>query len=268
MKCKDIEERFSDYLSGGMTSGEKRDFKKHLAGCEGCRVQCEHMETAWKALGKLPEEEPSPAQRSRFYAMLETEKRRELDKVSLSQRIERWVTSLWPRRPVVQFGFSLIFLVVGLFVGTRIQMNGHRNGEMAMLREEVSDMRQMVSMSLLNNPSSSERLRGVSFSSTVRRPSDTLLESLLNTLNSDPNVNVRLSAVDALFAFSSRPGVRDALIASLSTQTSPLVQISLIDLLVQMQEKRSLEALRRLIQDQGVDHTVKRYAEKRIDDLT
>ena len=94
------------------------------------------------------------------------------------------------------------------------------------------------------------------------------MASLFNTLNSDPNVNVRLAAVDALFAFSSRPGVRDALIASLSDQTSPMVQISLIDLLVQIQEKKSFEALRRLIQNQDVDQTVKQYAEKRIEDLT
>ena len=87
-------------------------------------------------------------------------------------------------------------------------------------------------------------------------------------MNADPNVNVRLAAVDALFAFRDRPGIRNALIASLSRQTSPLVQISLIDLLVEIRERRSLEALRDLLQNEHIDQTVKQHAEKRIKELT
>lgn len=268
MSCKRFEERIPEYVAGNMSEDEKRAMADHLSGCEGCRLQSEQMQAALEALDTLPEEEPSPVLRSRFYAMLESERRREAEKVHWSERLERWLSGIWPRRPVIQFGFSVALLVVGLFLGGRFQVGIHRNGEMAQLRQEVTDMRQMVSLSLMSQASSSERLRGISYTAGIDQPSESLLNNLLTTLNSDPSVNVRLAAVDALLLFSDRPGVRDALVASLNKQSSPLVQISLIDLLVQIQEKKSLEALRNLIQSHDVDQTVKQYAEKRMEDLT
>ena len=267
MTCERIQERFTDYLSGEIKAAEKKALEDHLAGCGTCRLQLERMETVWRGLDHLPEKEPSPALRSRFYAMLESEKRGEREKVSLFRRIESLLASLWPRRPALQLAYALGFLIVGLFVGHRTQVGEHRNGEMAALRQEISDMRQIVSLSLMNQSYSGERLRGIQYTTQVNHPTESLLETLLNTLNSDPNVNVRLAAVDALFVFSDRPGIRDALVASLLQQTSPLVQISLIDLLVEIRERRSLESMRELIQNEKVDPTVKKYAERRIQEL-
>ena len=268
MTCERNEERFSAYLSGEMEADEKKVLEDHLAGCDACRLQFAQMETVWTGLGDLPEKEPSPALRSRFYTMLESEKRRTAEKAFLSDRIGGWIVSLWPRRPAFQFAFALGFLIVGLLIGSRLQVGRPRNGEISALRQEITDMRQMVSVSLMNQTSSSERLRGIQYTASINQPKLPLLETLLSKLNSDPNVNVRLAAVDALFAFSDRPGVRNALIASLSRQTSPLVQISLIDLLVEIRERRSLEALKNLLQNKDIDPTVKEHAEKRINELT
>ena len=44
-------------------------------------------------------------------------------------------------------------------------------------------------------------------------------------------------------------------------------QISLIDLLVEIRERRSLEALRGLIKDQTVNGAVREHAEKRMKEL-
>ena len=268
MTCEKIQEGFSEYLSGELETGEKKILEEHLAGCETCRIQLARMESVWTGLSDLPEREPSPALRSRFYAMLESEKRRVAEKVSLSGRIGAWIVSLWPRRPAFQFACALGFLIVGLLLGSRLQVGQHRDGEIATLRQEIIDMRQMVSVSLMNQTSSSERLRGIQYTTSINQPTEPLLETLLSRLNTDPNVNVRLAAVDALFAFNDRPGIRDALIISLSRQTSPLVQISLIDLLVEIRERRSLEALKKLLRNQNIDPTVKEHAEKRINELT
>jgi hypothetical protein len=268
MICKEAQDRFSEYVSGRMEPVEKKGLEDHLSECEICRLQLEQMEIVWNTLGDLPEREPSPALRSRFYAMLEREKRREADKAGAVERIERWIVSLWPRRPVFQLACTAGLFILGVFLGSRLQTGVHRNGEMATLRQEITEMRQMVSVSLMNQSSSSERLLGIQYSTQIHSPTEPLLETLLSALNSDSNVNVRLAAVDALYAFSDRPGIREALIASLSRQTSPLVQIALIDLLVEIRERRSLEALRNLILDQDVDRAVKEHAEKRIKELT
>jgi hypothetical protein len=269
MNCEKFESRLTEYITGTLSPEENKAIENHLAECESCRLQAGQMKTAWAALGNLSEAEPSPVLRGRFYTMLENEKRKQKESIPWSKRVEHWFTGFWPRRPVIQFSFSLGLLVIGLVAGGWIQMSAQRNGEVAQLRREVADMKQTVSMTLMNqSASSSERLRGINLTSQVSNPTEPLLETLLNRLNFDPSVNVRLAAVDALYAFSGRPGIRDALIQSLATQTSPLVQISLIDLLVLIREKHSLEALRKLIQNQGTNETVKEYAEKRIAELS
>ena len=59
-------------------------------------------------------------------------------------------------------------------------------------------MRQLVALSLMQQQSASERLRGVSWAyqrGTIRRE---VLAALVSAVNHDTNVNVRLAAVDAL----------------------------------------------------------------------
>jgi hypothetical protein len=267
MTCGDYQERFSDYLSGEMEDDQKKVFDEHLAECPDCRLHFKEMKTVWKELGDFPESEPSPALRSRFYAMLAREKYRQEEKPSVSERFGSWIAAFWPRRPAYQFAMALVFLAVGLLAGSRLRPDVVRNGEIAGLQREIADLRQAVSISLMNQASSTERLRGVQYSSEVESPSAPLITTLLNKLNNDPNVNIRLAAIEALYVFSRRPAVRQELIASLSKQTSPLVQVSLIDLLVDVREGRSLDAMRELIQNENTDQNVKQYTETRMSEL-
>jgi HEAT repeat protein len=87
-------------------------------------------------------------------------------------------------------------------------------------------------------------------------------------LNRDPNVNVRLAAVDALYLFYDHPEVKEGLIHSLAGQTSALVQMSLVNLLVEIRERRAVEALERLIQDQNLNPKVKKRAEMGLTQLS
>ena len=157
-------------------------------------------------------------------------------------------------------------LVVGVVAGTRLEPGNRGNGEVAHLRDEVEQMQQMVSLSLLNEESSSDRLRGVNWSTRIAEPSRELLTTLTRTLDSDPNVNVRLAAVDALSLFRDEPGVVDALTTALSQESSPSVQIALIDLMKAIQERKALDALRRFIEMQNIDPEVKEHAQKQISD--
>lgn len=270
MNCSDFIELLPDYLTGQLSPQSVQDVDAHLSKCGSCRQELAEMTSAWAALGELPEEEPGPALRGRFYAMLENEKR-SLEKESrpaLSDRLDAWVRAWWPRRPAMQLGLSLVVLIAGLGIGSRFRPAATPNGEMAQLRGEVQQMQQLVSLSMLKEDSSSERLRAVSLSTEVDQPTPDLLHALINTLNSDSNVNVRLAAVDALMLFNDQPGVLDQLAVSLVHQESPLVQVALIDLLIGIKEKKSLQALRTLIQTQDVDPEVKQHAEDKLKDLT
>jgi hypothetical protein len=262
MNCQEVKDYIPDYLKKQLTAEQLRLFEAHVAGCDECRSMLEQMESAWSKLGELPEEEPRPQMRSRFYTMLEEEKRhmQNAERDSLLERLGKRLCALWPSRPALQMATAALCLLIGAAAGVGFKSAGGGNGDIVQLRGEVAEMRQMVTLSLLKQNAPSERLRGVNLSTEIDTPSDVLLTSLTNTLTSDPNINVRLAAADALGAFRGEPGVVDAAVQALAQESSPLVQVALIDLLIVMQEKKALEALRNFIQLKNVNPAVKKHA--------
>ena len=128
---------------------------------------------------------------------------------------------------------------------------------MRKLRQELRDTRQMVTLSLLQQQSASERLKGVSSSSQLEQPGSEVVSALVETLRHDPNVNVRLASVDALRRFGGRDAVRRDVVAALPQQESPLVQIALIDFLLEAQGPEAASVLRRLADDMMLDKAVR-----------
>jgi HEAT repeat protein len=251
-----------DYLAGRIAPEVLRRFEAHLAVCESCQHELRQFEATWTALGGLPDEEPSPALRSRFYTMLEDEKRTlaRAARPAWPQRFAAWAVACWPRRPAAGLAVSLGLMAVCFVAGWGARPREGGSDAVAELRAEVQQMNQLVSLTLLSQESPSQRLRGVNWSTRVRRPSPDLLTSLTATLTSDSNENVRLAAVDALGAFRDEPGVFDALAHSLSQETSPLVQIALIDLLVALREAKALDALNRFLAERDAAAPVKQHA--------
>lgn len=272
MTCEKIREKFADYLVGGLDEKSLDDVQAHLASCAACREELETLSAIWTKLGVLPQEQPSPALRQRFYVMLEAYKEgmeKEKTRASVGQAISAWFGRLMPRRPAYQFALSLMLVGAGLGAGYLLSgRHPDRRSEVAALRQEVKDIRQITAVSLLNQASPSERLKGVSWSAQLKQPDEKILLALLDTLNNDPNTNVRLAAVDALYLFYDYPQVKEGLVHSLAQQTSPLVQLSLIDLLVEIRERRAADALRQLIQDEKLNPEVKKRAEIGLAQLT
>jgi len=67
--------------------------------------------------------------------------------------------------------------------------------------------------------------------------------------------------------FYERKQISQGILESLSKQTSPLLQIALIDLLVQREESRSIDILRRLQESDKVNETVRARAGRAIEQL-
>jgi hypothetical protein len=269
MNCKELQNLVPEYLAGALNQESLRPFEAHLMECDNCRQELREMESMWMELGRLPAQKPGPGLRSRFYAMLEQEKRdlARASRLAWHRRVELWMESWWPRRPAVQMAMIVVLTAAGLVAGSNLGTSPSGNGEVAELRDEVQQMYQTVSMSLLDRDSSSDRLRGVNWSARVEQPSDDLLYSLTSTMNTDPNENVRLAAVGALSEFSDRPGVREALAQALAGESSPVVQVALIDVLISIQETRTLEALKRFIEQSDAATPVKQHAETRMNEI-
>ena len=82
--------------------------------------------------------------------------------------------------------------------------------EFSQLKGELEGMRQMVTLSLLQQQSAGARMRGVNYSYQMERPDPQVEAALLYAVNHDANVNVRLSALDALQKFAASPTVSRA----------------------------------------------------------
>ncbi len=186
-----------------------------------------------------------------------------------ARSLSRLAARLVPRRPVYQAALALALLAVGL--GGGFWLGGRRpsvSNEIQALRQEVGDMRQAAALSLLRQPSPSDRLMGVSWAGNVSQTGRPTVEALLRTLNEDPSVNVRLAAVEALYLFAGQSGVKEGLVRSLAAQRSPLIQVALIDLLVSVREKRALEALKILAADEKLEPGVRLKAESGVKELS
>ncbi len=263
MKCDDVSKRIPDYLTGETDGAAKAEIEGHLQACDSCRKETQDLSALWNNLSLLPEEQPSEALRIRFHSMLDAYRQgmeQGRAKASVKDALNGWLERWWPRQPLTQFGFACALLLLGLFAGNLFQQ-----GEVSQLRTEFKEVQQMMAISLLNQTSTSERLKGVTWTSRVPQPEPKLVNALVNTLNYDQSVNVRLAAVDALYEFNNRDGVREALTLSLTRQKSPIVQIALIDLLVELQERSSLDVLKDLTDAQNP--SVKARAEKGIEIL-
>ncbi|TDI91928.1 MAG: zf-HC2 domain-containing protein [Caldithrix sp.] len=270
MKCEHVTRQIADYLGGNLNDSALSKIEEHLLSCSACKAEFESLGTTWEKLGKLPEATPPATVKARFYAMLEAyEAGQNVAAIRLGWRekvnnsLGRW----WPQQPVFQFGLALALLIIGLISGLAMKAPSQGNQDLMVLRNEVYSLRQMVATALLQNQSSSERLRGVSYSYRVAQPEATTLETLLNTLDYDSNLNVRLATIDALSIFYDEEVVRAGLIESLTRQTSPLTQIALIELFVERQEKQAVSALKLLMNNEMFNQTVRRRAGKAIKQL-
>ncbi len=270
MKCEHVTRQIADYLGGNLKDSTLSKIEEHLLSCSVCKAEFESLGTTWEKLGKLPEATPPENVKTRFYAMRDAyQAGQNVAEVRPGWRetVNGWLGRWWPQQPVFQFGFALALLIVGLIGGLAIKSPSEGNQDLMVLRSEVYSLRQMVATALLQNQSSSERLRGVSYSYRVAQPAATTLETLLNTLDYDSNLNVRLATIDALSIFYDEEVVRAGLIESLTRQTSPLTQIALIELFVEREEKQAVSALKFLLNNEMFNQTVRRRAGKAIEEL-
>jgi hypothetical protein len=221
------------------TDDEAPGLHEHLKTCAECSAEMSELGGLWLRLGDLPAPEPSHA--------LDVRWNQTLDSLISAQRkpaAPKWTfANFWPQNPVWQAAIALACLLIGLLAGTNLP---HQNKEIAKLHEEIANTREMVALSLLQQQSATERLRGVNYTGRMQTMEPEVISALTDAVAHDPSVNVRLAAVDALSKASSSRAVLESLTASLPSQDSPMVQAALIDYLVEARDRRAVGALRQL----------------------
>jgi hypothetical protein len=262
MTCEQAKEYIADYLAGSLSRTENEELQHHFEGCAPCKQEAESLAETWRMLGLLQQEQPGTALRPRFYETLEAFRQgvQSVAPPAPRRTLFDWRIPGWMQAPAFQLAWATALLVVGVAAGQWFGARNRGPGDLAQLQDEVHNMRQLVTLSLLQQQSASERLRGVDYAYRVEQSDTQVLSALLHAVNYDSNVNVRLAAVDALRKFSTSPAVRTSLDQSLARQDSPLVQIALIDLIVEMRDRGAAPALKALQDTADVNKSVKERA--------
>ena len=274
MNCERIREQIPEALAGRLDKAAREALVEHLEGCAGCRTEVAELNAVWRGLETVkagmdaaPDPEGTPGAKVRFQEMLAAYQAGMAAVQPAARPVVRSVGTAprmawFPTQPVWRFAMAAGLLLAGILCGRFLPQTGAGgNPEMAQLRAQVENLHQLVAISMLQQQSPSARMRGVSYTEKIAQPDPQVLDALLQAVNHDANVNVRLSAVDALQKFATGPEVALAMVNSIPEQESPLVQIALIDMLVQLNARGVAPALTGISKDMQMDEMVRQRAD-------
>ena len=179
-------------------------------------------------------------------------------KAQLEEQKERW--------PWMQIAAAIVMVLFGFLLGRF--GGGGSSDELLALKNEIETLREVTLTSTLQQHSASERILAVSQIEEKPVVNEELLSTLIMTMNSDESPNVRYAALQALKKFIGNQEVRAELVKSLESQSDPLIQISLISILVEAEEKSAIAPLHDMINDHEITPEVRQQAKVALKVLT
>ena len=254
MKAERIQYLILQYNAENLSESEEQELEKAIEDGWIDISDLEDLHELDQKLDQLLFEMPEEKMKAEFYEMMEREK-------------EQQPTRVIPMRRWINIGIAASILLVGWMGGSLWNTGAQEETSIAELSNELKSMREMVMLSLIEKESSSDRLRAVNLTDEMDQASEQVTEALLRTLNEDENTNVRLAALDALKVYANQPIVREGLIKSIRNQRSPLVQMALAEIMVAIQEKRSLKEFEHILKEQPMAPPVKEQLKKEIEVL-
>ncbi|HEX2969479.1 MAG TPA: HEAT repeat domain-containing protein [Bacteroidales bacterium] len=272
MECRDYRELITLKLCGELNAQQEDMLSEHIEECAECRMELDKALKMWDLLGEVHQEEPSIEMAERFNSALNNigRKQQKVKRNNFARLLEKIAASV--SSPLVpRLAFTVLILMGGFLLGYFLRPSGNHslsyNRQIDSLSSQVSELKQMMMLSLLQDQSATMRLQAVSYTEELSSVDKQVIEALLLTLNNDPNVNVRLATLEALAQLADESSVREGLVRSIENQESPVVQSAIADVMVRLNEKRSVEPLKRLLSRKDINQSVKTNIELSIQKL-
>ncbi|MFC5410156.1 HEAT repeat domain-containing protein [Larkinella bovis] len=248
MKQEAIETLLEKYYAGETTLEEEKQLREFFRG-PSVPAHWQNQAGMFRYFAEARQEQPSLTVHKKLADRLDSENR--------FRNLTRWTLRLAASVALLAGGF-----MGGLYYSNRSTgQTGVPETSSALAIKKTLDFDRMAATS------ASERIQAVNQSFELPEASQEITQLLINTLNFDDNVNVRLAACQALMRIPNEPGVREGVIQSLKIQTDPYVQIMLIEALVSIQEKRAVETMQRLARNREILEVVRQKAEEGLNHL-
>lgn len=250
-------EWWMDHLAGNLQKDKKAILDEYLEVHKTLANELQDTETYWLNMEALNTPEPSTVMDQRFDAMLAGYQQATPGSGFQWSIILSWFKQNW------QVGLSA--MAVGILIGVFI-ING-TDKDVKSLNTEVQDMKKLLMLTMIEQPQAQERIKAVSLTSELPAVDTKVTDALISTLNHDQSINVRLAALEALVAYGDQIKVRTALIRSIATQQSPLMQVALADAMIMLREKSALKPFEQLLESDEVNDSVKSKLKSTIETL-
>ena len=164
MECKDYREQFPLLFAGTSDQAKISEIENHLAGCEECRQEFEAARKIWDLMGEIPQPEPSDSMKAGFEAILSNYKRELAERRNPVRDWLNMIREYWHLKAQPNLAFSILLLLLGLTAGYLLhrpaQTSVAYSRQIDSLSSQVSEMKQLMMLSLLQDPSASQRIQG------------------------------------------------------------------------------------------------------------
>lgn len=259
---KFTDEHIIEYLEGGLDAELKQKVEKELTVDPAFKSQFDELKQLLQTINNVPDVEAPEELEWGFKA--------ELDRMqtSFNETGHSFTNAAYgsSNRWWLQIAAGFGLLIIGFLFGT--QQKADSSGQLLAMQTQIQSLQQVVMQQTLESSSASERIKAVNQIEEVPfKPDETLVNMLVKTASQDKSVNVRYAAVQALGNFMDYPSVRNEMVRSLGQQTEPLIQIAMIGLLVEAQEKAAIASIKKLLENEATTPEVKQQAEIAMDIL-
>lgn len=250
MNCKETNQLISDYQQNNLDHISKVLVEEHLKSCARCMKVHQEFEHLIYTINQVQEELPDDELELSFNNMLTKEK------LALKNSKKVLKTKNKMLKPILQMAATLLLMMSCYFLGS-YKNNASKSKEIATLKKEKIEIQTKSMLSLIENESASKRLQAVSYVKEISQPDNEILKVLIAKMNNDKHTNVRLAAANALAKFAQNTNVRKALIKTLETEENANMQIELIHILVDIEEKRVIPVMKKLLKNKETPNYIK-----------
>lgn len=257
MNGSDVEALVLEYLSGPLTA-ERQEALKSLLTEHGYTIEeLDELRETYARLDDIQVPTASETMTENFYRLLEEHKHQARAGQRRFENLVAWLRDRCDHRFMARVACGFGLLCAGWSLGFWSAPHGRYERRLDDVTAEIREVKGMMAYAMLNQSSASERIQTINQIRTCGATDERAIALLLNKLEHDPNVNVRLVALETLAEQTDRAAVRQGLLHALSQQESPLVQLALTDVLVSLGRKTAVSQLRGLLERPDLNDTVR-----------
>ena len=249
------ENKIIEYIEGHLSEVEVVELEAKIKTSESLQERVKEYRFLLEHVDNLPEYQPSEKITNNFYQFLKKEQSKDSKKV----------IPFWKQyRTAFQIAAGIALFVIGLWFGN--QLDNKQTEQISKIEQDLQNTQSMM-LEMLRKTSASQRIKAVNYSYGFETSDQRIIDALIQTMNFDDNMNVRLHAAEALARFGEEEKVREAFLMSLASQDNPEMQIKTINILVQLNEQRAVGEMLKLLEQDSLIDAVKQQVQNGLEVL-